>query len=804
MRRRKQRTSAHGKIIENKLDPGVFVVEFSGSGQKVSVGQPPDAVKRFQQVGYAAENGISIFLLIDSKTQGETISWNLIEFPILYALYFVSVPVDGKMVPAFFAGHRPTIVGLQRDVERAMAMIKYSNYGVDDIGELDGLDIPEATRDALRQEILGLAVGNTIKESNEFIKPVHLEPDPLNEGEFSDLGDGIRIGRIANNVYRFLYDGDELDVDASLIAGEEFRSPIEFAHLRFPVMNFGIWHTGENDGMDPYYSSQHTTIIHKYRPYLIDYPANMTQVINHHGLSGQSLNTIFITHNHDDHMGGLVELVRRATPTQIVTTEPVRLSLVKKLSALLDLPEQTILDSFKWTLLPFREESPFMTEPLNLDGLRVTGHLSCHSVPTTVFTFSLNYTGDIFNYGHFLDITAFRRMEEMVSAGWMPEAHFDYLRHLVKETRYDLIKYDAGCVNDESLPFTVHGQWQDLTDSATPRPFRVFSHANRNLLDLAYEKEGRFVRIGDLDSTVRNDDGKLVRLGAGVGAFTAFYSEARRAVLAYFLSLARSARDPEQVRLMTHYAEAFAICPKQPDTNIGTFLIEQGHPSDGVIVLVKGKAEVVSRGEDGEITYRSIVGDGEVVGDLGVLSGEPRVASIKALNRLSYLFIPDRLFLEAMAAVGINYEADFKEIFERRVFFQSAGAVSRDVPTTILNRIAKRCKVQTAREGDTIVKQGSADDRLLITSGEVDILVGNDRERAEANALVGECEFLLTPAGQVPTRLHEVVAAESMQVLSLPYDVIRGYPVVVDNIRRLIRLRRNNIYRTLPQVDPTG
>ncbi len=41
-------------------------------------------------------------------------------------------------------------------------------------------------------------------------------------------------------------------------------------------------------------------------------------------------------------------------------------------------------------------------------------------------------------------------------------------------------------------------------------------------------------------------------------------------------------------------------------------------------------------------------------------------------------------------------------------------------------------------------------------------------------------------------------------MLSVPYEVVRNYPVIVDNIRRLIRHRRNNVYRTLPQIDPVG
>ena len=804
MRRRTLRISPKGRIHEYRLDPGMFVLEFPGTGRTVSLGQPPDAIKRFQQVGYAGERGIHTFVLVDTKTQGDSISWNLVEFPVLYALYFVTVERDGKRLPAFAAGARPKLAGLERDVRQAMAMVKYSNYGVDHIEELDALGLPAATRDALRQEILGLAVGNRIQDSEAFIEPVYLEAKPKDESEFSDLGDGIRIGRVAQNVYRFLFREDSLDVNVTLQDGEAFRSPIDFAHLRFPVLNFGIWHTGEHDGMDPYYSCEHTTIIHKYEPFLIDYPANMTEVINHHGLSNQSVNTIFITHNHDDHVGGMVELVRRPWPSQIITTEPVRLSVVKKLSALLDLPEQSVRDSFEWVLLPFRKDQPYVTESLNLDGLQVTGHLSCHAVPTTVYTFKLNHDGNVFNYGHFLDITAFRRMEQLVRDGWMPAEHLRYLRDLVKGTRFDLIKYDVGCTTDAGLPFTVHGQWQDLIESETPRPFRVFTHADRNQLDPSYEAEGRFVSIGDLDSTVRDRDGKLLRLGAGIAGLTAFHTRARRAVLSYFLSLARTNRTAEQTRLMHHYADAFAICPKQPDPNVGTYLFEQGEASNGVIVLVRGRAEIIEHDEAGRAVFRSAIGDGEVVGDLGVLSRQPRKASIRALNRLAYLFIPDNLFLEAMGAIGVTYEGDFKQTFERRVFFQSAAAVSLDVPTTALNRIARVCEVDHVEEGQPVIRRGDRDNRLVIAEGEVDLIVGDDRERLEPRSVIGEAEFLTTARGEVPKRLVDVAAAEAQDVLSVPYDAVRHYPVIVDNLRRLVRSRRANIYRTLPQVDPVA
>jgi CRP-like cAMP-binding protein len=802
MRRRTQTTSPQGRIVAYKLDPGVFVVEVPEKGRKISLGQPPDVIKRLQQVGYYGGNGVTNFLLVDSKLQGDSISWCLTEFPILYALYFIMAEHNGALVPAFYAGKHPTLVGLENDVRKAMAMIKYGNYGMDSIEEIDGMDIPEATRDALRKEILGLAVGNRILDSDSFINAVSLDPEPRSEHEFSDLEDGIRVGRIGYNTYRFLYGGDALDVDVTLAPGESFRSPVEYKHLKFPVMNFGIWHTGEYDGMDPYYSCAHTSIIHKYEPILIDYPSNMTDILNHNGLSKQSVNTVLVTHNHDDHIGAMVELFRRSHLCHVITTEPVRYSVVKKLSALVDLPEEVVAHNFRWTLLPFRKDNPYQTETLNLDGLHVTGHLSCHSVPTTIYTFRANQDGYQYTYGHFLDIVAFRRMGKMVEDGWMPEKHLEHLHTVIRKTPYNLMKYDAGCVNDNGLAFTVHGQWQDLRGAATDRGYRVFTHASRPLLDPAYESEGRFVAMGDLDSTLRDTNGRLVRLGADKTSITAFYSQAFQVVRSYFESLVDPGPDPVQERMMDHYAGAFANCPKNPDPNIGAFLFQQGAISDSVIVIVRGRAEIIMTDEEGKVQFRSTVGDGEVVGDVGVIASHPRMASIKSLNRLSYLAVPDSLFLEAMQTLGVLYEGYFKELFERRVMFQAAHPISQDVSTLELNRIARISRLERVKKGEALIGKGQRENRLLIVPKGVGLQVGQRREELAGPTVIGECEFFL-PEGKTPhARLHSATALSAMEVLSLAAEEVRGVPVIVDNLRHLIRSRRRSIYADLEQIDP--
>lgn len=789
MKRKTVKFSKKGNLVAHKLDPGVFIVEIPEAGLKISLGQPPDAVKRFQQVGYFGSNAIDMFVIADSKMQDDSISWRLIEFPMMYALYMKLVTVNGNTMPAFFAGEYPTVIGLERDVQKALKMIKYGNYGVDSLDELDAMDIPNETRDALRQEILGLSVGNEIKECREFIKTVKLVEKPKGTKEFSDLPNGVKIGRIGYNAYRFVYKSDQIDVNVTLEPEEKFRGPVQYKHLKFPVANFGIWHTGEYDGMDAYQSCAHTTIIHKYAPVLIDYPSNVTDIINHNGLSKQSVNTVVATHNHDDHNGAIVELFRRTEPCHVITTEPVKYSLIKKMSTLVDLPENTISESFNWTILPFRKDEPFETEPYNLDGLNITGHLSCHSVPTTLYTFKINHDGYDFRYGHFLDIVAFKRMKTMVKDGWMPKRHLEYLDKTIRKTKYSLIKYDTGCANDAAIPFTVHGQWQDLANSATEKSFRVFTHVNKDQLSEEYEKEGRFVEVGDFDAAVRGDDGRLVRFGKGLDPAISFFSRAYQAVLAYFKSLTGDIVDDEWGRLARHYAYAFANTPKQIDQNIGSFLIEQGEQSDYVFVIIRGRAEIRMFNKRGTLISRSYVGDGEVIGDLGVLSGHARMASVQNLNRLSYLAIPASLFNEAMSALKISYEGLFKQIFERRLMFQAADTAASDVSTIVLNDIGRNSETIEVKKDEKLIEEGSIDRWLYIIPGSAQIAVNGKKKKITGPEMVGEREFFLWNEKKNVKRVHSVIAMSDMTVLRMRADSVRKVPVIADNIRRLIRDR---------------
>lgn len=64
----------------------------------------------------------------------------------------------------------------------------------------------------------------------------------------------------------------------------------------------------------------------------------------------------------------------------------------------------------------------------------------------------------------------------------------------------------------------------------------------------------------------------------------------------------------------------------------GEMLYEQGQPSDSFAIVISGRLQVTIHEENGESRVVNELGQGESVGEMGVLSRQPRSASVKAIR----------------------------------------------------------------------------------------------------------------------------------------------------------------------------
>ncbi len=82
---------------------------------------------------------------------------------------------------------------------------------------------------------------------------------------------------------------------------------------------------------------------------------------------------------------------------------------------------------------------------------------------------------------------------------------------------------------------------------------------------------------------------------------------------------------PEARALVSEEAEAM-LCPG------GEFLLRQGDPADAMYLVVGGRLQAIARHPDGTETQVGEIGRGEVVGEMALITREPRTASVQAVR----------------------------------------------------------------------------------------------------------------------------------------------------------------------------
>ena len=76
----------------------------------------------------------------------------------------------------------------------------------------------------------------------------------------------------------------------------------------------------------------------------------------------------------------------------------------------------------------------------------------------------------------------------------------------------------------------------------------------------------------------------------------------------------------------------------------GTVIFEQGGTADCVLLVRSGRVRIVARAAGGEDLVLAERGPGELLGDLSGIDGQPRSASVTALDDVRGLVLPLRAF----------------------------------------------------------------------------------------------------------------------------------------------------------------
>ena len=79
-------------------------------------------------------------------------------------------------------------------------------------------------------------------------------------------------------------------------------------------------------------------------------------------------------------------------------------------------------------------------------------------------------------------------------------------------------------------------------------------------------------------------------------------------------------------------------------------IVTKGDPANEFYVLLRGRAKVTAQGKEGADTAINVMGPGEVFGEVGILDGQPRSATVTTLEECEMAVVDKRAFHGLLAS----------------------------------------------------------------------------------------------------------------------------------------------------------
>jgi CRP/FNR family transcriptional regulator, cyclic AMP receptor protein len=151
----------------------------------------------------------------------------------------------------------------------------------------------------------------------------------------------------------------------------------------------------------------------------------------------------------------------------------------------------------------------------------------------------------------------------------------------------------------------------------------------------------------------------------------------------------------------------------------GQVVLCEGTPSDSVLLLLTGRLKVVTYSEEGDEFIISTVLPGETIGEMGVLSGRPRSATVEATVPSTLLVLPGSVIAHMIEKRPVFAIAMLERLSE--MVSSVTGTASDLVHLDLSQRVAKHLLQSTAGS--------DRGDSLGTTQADIAASVGASRQR---------------------------------------------------------------------------
>lgn len=163
----------------------------------------------------------------------------------------------------------------------------------------------------------------------------------------------------------------------------------------------------------------------------------------------------------------------------------------------------------------------------------------------------------------------------------------------------------------------------------------------------------------------------------------------------------------------------------------GEVIFHQGDPGDSLHFLIEGRVKVVLDAESGEEAVIAILGPGDCFGELSLIDGEPRSATVETLEAVQTISLSRESFMAFVRANPLTAE---------RMLVALAGMVRRTdesmadlVFLDLEGRLVKKLLELADAHGRNV--DGAVEIELPITQEDLAAMIG--ATRASVNKLLG-------------------------------------------------------------------
>ncbi|HKL84933.1 MAG TPA: MBL fold metallo-hydrolase [Treponemataceae bacterium] len=708
-----------------EVSTGVWLLNIPEHSLSILCGCPPDVVKLLLKRGLIHEKkwdkglwetGPNAILLSDIAMQGGKFA-NLAEFPILQMFYR-----QGMIIPGHpgNTGRKPLLIGMPPQLTAVGEYLFRGTYGLENKDEIIACGILPEIADEIIRIKTAFAFGN-IRKTEDILEMVS-----LTSGE-CEIRPGLLVKRLGINRYLFSSNGDSKEINLNLEEGETYVSPVLLEYHNIQREYFSVIHIGEGDGWNPNKPCMSSIIIFQGKIYLIDTGPNILDSLTALGISVNEIEGIFHTHAHDDHFAGLTSLVHTDHRIKYYSTALVRNSVMKKLSALMGVPENRFMRSFEIHDLKFNEWN-------NIAGLEVQPMFSPHPVETNVLFFRTLWDNDYKTYAHLADMASFDLLNKMLLKAENRTEVSEKLYHQFTtqiNKPFDIKKIDVG-------GGMIHGEATDFISDSSKKV--VLSHLSRELTHQEMEI-GTNSTFGMEDCLIPSAENNIRR-------------KAKEWLVSYFPDAAGN-----DIHMLLN-------CPIEA-LNTGFVIQKRDTTAEAVYLIITGVAEMIHT-ETEEVTMLSA---GTLIGEASALEVIIPQWTYRARSIVNALKIPLKLY-EAF----IRRNAVFSDVARncRRAFFlQTTPLFGEMVSSPVLHSIAPHLVIRSIEKGQRI---DNTEDLALIVvkTGCFDVLIDSKIvDRIYRGGFFGEeCVFF---AG---SSLMHAVALENTDFYLIQAHFLHNIPII--------------------------